>query len=119
LRHALEGALSLAPVVVAQQTRVALADEVGALLQARMVLILLGERPGLSSPDSLGAYLTYAPCVGRSDAQRNCISNIRPEGLAADVAARRLAWLLRQSLQRQLSGVALKDDSETLLLERG
>jgi ethanolamine ammonia-lyase small subunit len=119
LHHALEGALSLAPVVVARQTRVALADEVGALLQARMVLILLGERPGLSSPDSLGAYLTYAPCVGRSDAQRNCISNIRPEGLAADVAARRLAWLLRQSLQRQLSGVALKDDSDTELLERG
>ncbi len=119
LRAALDGALSLAPVVVACQSRVALADEVGALLQARLVLILLGERPGLSSPDSLGAYLTFAPRVGCNDAQRNCISNIRPEGLPAAVAARRLAWLLRQALQRRLSGVGLKDDSEIALIERG
>jgi ethanolamine ammonia-lyase small subunit len=118
LRMALDGALTLAPVVVALQSRVALADEVGALMQARVVLILLGERPGLSSPDSLGAYLTFAPRVGCTDAQRNCISNIRPAGLAPDKAAHRLAWLLRQALQRRLSGVALKDDSETALIDR-
>jgi ethanolamine ammonia-lyase small subunit len=119
LRTALEGLLGLSPVVVACQSRVALADEVGALLRARVVLILLGERPGLSSPDSVGAYLTFAPRVGCNDAQRNCISNIRPEGLPPDVAARRLAWLLRQALQRRLSGVALKDDSETALIPQG
>jgi len=119
LRAALGGELSLGPLVVARQARVALADEVGELLGARLVLILLGERPGLSSPDSVGAYLTHAPRVGTTDAQRNCVSNIRPEGLAFDVAARRLAWLAREALRRRLSGVALKDDSETELLSGG
>lgn len=108
--------LSLAPIVVATQSRVALADEVGQLLRARMALILLGERPGLSSPDSVGAYLTHAPAVGTPDAQRNCVSNIRPEGLPFDVAARRIAWLAREALRRRLTGVALKDDSDTELL---
>jgi ethanolamine ammonia-lyase small subunit len=116
LRAELAGMLRLAPLVIASQARVALGDEVGALLQVRAVLILLGERPGLSSPDSLGAYLTHAPQVGCNDAQRNCISNIRPEGLSSDVAARRIAWLLREALRRRISGVALKDDSETALL---
>jgi ethanolamine ammonia-lyase small subunit len=119
LRAALgDDAPTLAPVVVATQARVALADEVGALLGARLALILLGERPGLSSPDSVGAYLTHDPRVGTTDAQRNCISNIRPEGLPFDIAARRLAWLIREALRRRVTGIALKDDSETELLPR-
>jgi ethanolamine ammonia-lyase small subunit len=116
LRVALAGALSIAPPVIALQARVALADEIGALLQARLVLILLGERPGLSSPDSLGAYLTHAPRIGCHDAQRNCVSNIRPEGLPPEAAAQRLAWLLREALRRRTSGIGLKDDSATALL---
>jgi ethanolamine ammonia-lyase small subunit len=116
LRTALGDTLSLAPLVIATQARVALADEIGALLQARIALILLGERPGLSSPDSLGAYLTHAPAIGRSDAERNCVSNIRPQGLPPERAAGRIAWLLHASLRRGLSGVALKDDSATELL---
>jgi ethanolamine ammonia-lyase small subunit len=116
LRAALGDSLTLAPLVIATQARVALADEIGSLLQARVALVLLGERPGLSSPDSLGAYLTHAPAVGRTDAERNCVSNIRPEGLPSDRAAQRIAWLLREALRRRISGVALKDDSATELL---
>lgn len=105
-----------APVVVATQARVALADEVGELFGAALVLILLGERPGLSSPDSLGAYLTHAPRVGCHDAQRNCVSNIRPEGLPPAQAAARLAWLVREALRRRVTGIGLKDDSTLALL---
>jgi ethanolamine ammonia-lyase small subunit len=101
-----------APIVIAEQGRVALGDEVGECLRARAVVVLIGERPGLSSPDSLGIYLTYSPQVGRMDAERNCISNVRPEGLSYEAAAQRLAWLLEQSLQRKMSGVALKDESD-------
>jgi ethanolamine ammonia-lyase small subunit len=108
--------LGLAPWVIATQARVALGDEIGERLGARAVLMLVGERPGLSSPDSLGAYLTHAPQVGRVDAERNCVSNIRPEGLAPALAAARLNWLLREALRRRLSGIALKDDSDTELL---
>ncbi|RUP30557.1 MAG: ethanolamine ammonia-lyase subunit EutC [Curvibacter sp.] len=103
----------LAPVVLVQQARVAVADEVGEALGARLSVILIGERPGLSSPDSLGIYLTHGPRVGRHDAERNCISNVRPQGLSYEQAAHKLAWLIRQALQRGLSGVALKDESET------
>ncbi len=103
------------PVVLAEQARVALGDEVGHLLHARLVLVLIGERPGLSAPDSLGAYFTYGPRPGLTDEARNCVSNIRPEGLNYPAAAARLSWLLREALRRQLSGVQLKDEAETLL----
>ena len=100
-----------AAVVVALQGRVALGDEIGERLQARLVVVMIGERPGLSSPDSLGLYVTYAPRIGRTDADRNCISNIHAQGLSYAEAARRLDWLASAALARGVSGVALKDDS--------
>ena len=103
---------NVGPVVIAEQARVALADEVGERMNARMTIILIGERPGLSSPDSLGIYLTYAPDVGRSDAERNCISNVRPEGLSYTMAANRLIWLAKAALQLKATGVVLKDQSD-------
>ncbi|OCS47012.1 ethanolamine ammonia-lyase subunit EutC [Ralstonia pickettii] len=102
---------SIGPVVIARQSRVALGDDIGGLLGARQIVMLIGERPGLSSPDSLGIYLTYAPRVGRSDAERNCISNVRPAGLAYDHAATKLVFLLRGALALGRSGVELKDDT--------
>jgi ethanolamine ammonia-lyase small subunit len=99
-------------IVVATQARVALGDEIGACLGAPLVLMLLGERPGLSSPDSLGAYLTWAPRPGRVDSERNCVSNIRPQGLPLADAAARLAWLVNESQRRRLTGIGLKDGSE-------
>ena len=105
------------PVVIAEQARVALGDEVGEVMKARAVLVLVGERPGLSSPDSLGLYLTYAPRVGRNDGERNCISNVRQEGLAHHLAAFKLVWLLREALTRGLTGVQLKDESDMLLVD--
>jgi ethanolamine ammonia-lyase small subunit len=109
-RLALE-AWTLSPVHIVAQGRVAIGDEVGELIKARAVLVLIGERPGLSSPDSLGLYLTWAPKAGLLDERRNCISNVRPEGLAYAPAAYRLHYLLSQAFRRQLSGVDLKDET--------
>jgi ethanolamine ammonia-lyase small subunit len=109
-RLALE-AWTLSPVHIVAQGRVAIGDEVGELIKARAVLVLIGERPGLSSPDSLGLYLTWAPKAGLLDERRNCISNVRPEGLAYAPAAYRLHYLLSQAFSRQLSGVDLKDET--------
>ena len=99
-------------LVVATQARVALGDAIGERVGALLVLVLIGERPGLSSPDSLGAYLTWAPTTGCVDSERNCVSNIRPEGLPVADAARRIAWLVRESRRRRVTGIGLKDDSE-------
>jgi len=108
--------LKLAPLVIALEARVALGDEIGELLGAAQVVVLIGERPGLSSPDSLGVYLTHAPRVGRTDAERNCLSNIRREGLDPTEAARRLELLLRAARRLGSSGVALKDESDNASL---
>jgi len=108
----------VAPIVVARQARVALADEIAELMQARLAIILIGERPGLSSPDSLGIYLTHAPFRGRADADRNCISNVRAEGLSYATAAFKLAWLIGEALRRGVTGIALKDDSDSELALR-
>lgn len=104
-------------VVIATQARVALGDEIGHRLKARLVAMLIGERPGLSSPDSLGLYLTNDPRPGRNDAERNCISNVRPEGLGHADAARKLWWLAVESRRLGLTGVGLKDLSDMSALE--
>jgi len=105
----------LSPIVVVRHGRVAIQDEIGHLLDARLSLMLLGERPGLGSPDSLGAYFTHRPRPGLTDADRNCVSNIRPEGLSPDAAAFRLYHLLTASRRNAISGVGLKDESDSTI----
>lgn len=110
----LKAGFQLAPVSLVQQGRVAVGDEIGALLHACMVLVLIGERPGLSAADSLGAYLTYAPAPGLTDEARNCVSNIRPEGLNYAAAAEKILYLVHESFRLKLSGVLLKDYSNSI-----
>jgi len=107
---------SVAPLTIVRQGRVAIGDALAQLLGARMVAVLIGERPGLSAPDSLGAYLTWQPGPHTTDANRNCISNIRPEGIDPAGAAGKIMHLLRAMRTRQVSGVALKDETERLLI---
>lgn len=116
LKPLLDG-LALAPLILATQARVALADEVGEALQARLAVSLIGERPGLSSPDSLGAYVTFAPRVGLTDAARHCLSNIRPQGLGYAEAAAQLAALIRTALATRHSGVALPSPLRSAALQ--
>jgi ethanolamine ammonia-lyase small subunit len=105
------GDLAVAPVVLGEQARVAFGDEAGAALGARLVVVLIGERPGLSVPDSLGAYVTFEPRVGRRDSERNCVSNIHADGLSYEAAADRIVWLVRAALRLGLTGVDLKEDA--------
>ena len=107
--------LRIGPAVIVRGARVAIGDEIGAIFGAALAVVLIGERPGLSSPDSLGVYITHRPRPGCNDGERNCISNIRPEGLAPARAAGRLCWLVREALARGLTGVALKDESEGMI----
>ena len=104
-----EAGWTLAPVVVAEQARVALGDEIGVALAANVTVMLIGERPGLSSPASLGAYITWAPRRGRTDAERNCVSNIHTDGLGYADAARKIAWFVNEGRQLGRTGVELRD----------
>jgi ethanolamine ammonia-lyase small subunit len=106
----------IAPLVIARHGRVALGDTIALALRADCVVVLIGERPGLSAPDSMGAYLTWQPCLRTTDADRNCISNIRPEGTGYSDAAFKLAHMLHRMRTLRLSGVQLKDDSDWLLI---
>ncbi|MGJ0507731.1 MAG: ethanolamine ammonia-lyase subunit EutC [Methylocystis sp.] len=104
---------TIGPVALVRQGRVAIGDEIGQILKARLVAVLIGERPGLSAPESLGVYLTFSPRIGRSDSERNCLSNIHTQGMSYAEAAQRLFFLSKQARQRKVSGVELKDESDT------
>jgi ethanolamine ammonia-lyase small subunit len=106
----------IAPLVIARLGRVALGDEIATALRADCVVVLIGERPGLTAPDSMGAYLTWQPSLRTTDADRNCISNIRPEGIGYGDVAFKLAYMLHLMCARRLSGVQLKDDSDGPLI---
>ena len=109
--------LTFAPITLVEQGRVAIGDDIGELLNAQIVMVLIGERPGLSSPDSLGLYLTWEPKTGLNDSLRNCISNIRPAGLPYIDAARRAAYLLNEAKTLKLTGVNLKDRTQDDVIE--
>lgn len=104
--------LHIGPIVLASQCRVALGDDIAERMHCKLVVMMIGERPGLSSPDSLGVYITYQPYWGRLESERNCISNIRPEGLSYERAAFKLAWLIDAAFYQQATGTQLKDLSE-------
>ncbi len=110
----LSAGYSLAPICLVEQGRVAIGDDIGEALSAQLVIVLIGERPGLSSPDSMGIYLTYHPKRGKQDSQRNCISNIRPQGLSYDAACVTTLYLIQNAIRLGLSGVQLKDETVTL-----
>jgi ethanolamine ammonia-lyase small subunit len=105
---------SIAPVIITEQSRVAIGDEIGSLLKATITILFIGERPGLSSPDSMGIYITYQPTIGLTDEKRNCISNIRREGLQYNEAAKKIMYLVNESLRLKLSGVELKENYNLL-----
>ena len=107
---------NIAPVILVSQGRVAISDSIGEVLNARISLILLGERPGLSAPTSLGAYITYNPKSGNTDEKRNCVSNIQPAGLSYRQAAAKISYLLHEMRSQQLSGVKLKDNQQNNFL---
>jgi ethanolamine ammonia-lyase small subunit len=117
LRDRRDGGWRIAPVVIVRHGRVAVGDAVAAALGAACVAILIGERPGLSAPDSMGAYLTWQPGPHTTDADRNCISNIRPDGIGYADAGRKLAQMLCAMRARRLSGVGLKDEADGRLIE--
>ena len=116
LRRVIPALGATAPVVIAEQGRMALGDDIGQAMGAEAVAVLIGERPGLTAPDSLGVYLTWQPRLGRLDSERNCISNIRPEGLAIDAAADKLLWLIQEMRRLRLTGIELKDEQEISLV---
>ncbi len=109
--------LTIAPIVLAKQSRVALGDDIAERMHCKCVIILIGERPGLTSPDSLGAYITYDTFRGRLESDRNCVSNIRPEGLSYQRAAFKIAWLVESAFSIGKSGISLKDNSDDLTLQ--
>jgi len=114
LPRLLDAGWKIAPISLVQQGRVAIGDPIGLRLRAKLSLVLIGERPGLSSPDSLGAYFTWHPHPNRTDADRNCLSNIRDAGLPPDAAAGRLLWYLEAARARQITGTSLKEGSIAL-----
>lgn len=109
----------LGPLVLTRLGRVAIGDEIGQCLGAKAVVVIIGERPGLSSADSLGVYLTYEPTIGKTDERRNCVSNIRPGGLEFEAASVKTRYLLEEALKRRLSGVELKDEMDPSFFVQG